>query len=260
MYDIEPELVNKDTLSSLVYYQCNPEKVLVDFLRFHLPIAGLGGEDSKINPPITLGHPLYTDEVAQNEKGERNFPRIGVEWVRDIPKTSIGQGYSGVFSKTQGFLDLLRELREQKEGRRFVTDAQIDRVMNARFLEQFQQQVISEIVIAGFSSGNLGRSTSQLIYQCIDACLPGIMHDISSHYKVSCLYGEASETNLYVDQYGFPIWGFEIPIKIVQTRAIIRVKPEYRFSDIGKVDIFFKNSRTKFEGNFNTDGGNEPEQ
>lgn len=253
MNDLEVEVENLDSLSSLVYYQCPPEETVVEFLRYNIPLAGLSAR--KIECPITLGHPLFTDEVVQNPKGDRNFPRIGVEWTRDTRIDSMGQNYSGVFTPNKNFHEILAEIQQTPQHLRFATDEMLQNLTQATKLEQFVHMVKSEVIIAGFASGGLGRKVSSLIYQAVDASLSGVMHDISQAVGVSVLAGEMHETNIFSDQYGFPIWGFEIPITIVQMRAIIRVKPEYRFSDIRKVDIFFKNSRTKFKGNMGFSNG-----
>jgi hypothetical protein len=226
-------------LSNLVFYTVPPEKVLIDFLRLH--IASLFMEYDIVVSP---GHPIFMDEVVQNPKGDRNFPRIGVEWVRDHRINSVGQNQSGKFRPNDNFRKLVNELRNLDIGRRFASEEVLNRMSQAKVLEMFVHTVKSEIVIAGFATGNKGRMFALEMYQGIDAILSGIMADIQSSYQgVSCFTADSHETNIYSDQYGFPLWGFEIPIFIVQNRATIREIPKYLFPDNSIIDIFLRGTR-----------------
>lgn len=239
-------------MSIVVFYQMPPEDGVIEVLSNLL--VGCGFQDDKnqigVTVPVIAGHPLFEEGISEGG-ADRNFPKVGVEWVTDMRTEYIGQGYER-FRPGNNFRARMDSYKKHlQDTRRMSQDKVIDKLINSKLVEKFHHLVESQIVIAGFASGGAGRKTSRWMYEAVDACIAPLMMDLQELYPgISVKTNPTHEVNLVTDDYGTRLYGFEIPINIVQYRVTIRSVPDYLNPEIKGFDVHLVNSRTRFMGEF----------
>lgn len=223
----------------LTVYRVPPEIVVQAWLARNLPLSGL--PDRGINPPVILGHPLFVEGV-NGEGFDKNFPKVGVEWVRDKRTENTGETFLE-FRPSANWKQSIQAMKDTPKHERAASDDAIDALTRASHVQSFTHMVESTVVISGFASGGAGRNTMRSIYETIDSMLSAMVHDISQVFNVSVLYDGDHEVNITSEQFASPVWGFEIPIRIAQMRRIFRPKV---VTDITAFDISLVGSRTQF--------------
>jgi len=211
-------------MSYLVIYPFPPENGIKAYLKRELDNSWL--PERKINVNVVQGHPLFTEGINQDTI-DKFFPVIGVEWVRDKREMYLGQAFRE-YRNTDDIRSFLQSMKTIPPHERTVTDTAIDKLCDAEFIEQFAHLVISDVVVAGYTSGGNGRSTLRFIYEAVDGIIEGICHDISCNYEGTSLYLMPNiEKNIQSEQFGMPVWGFELMLQVVQPRITIREKKDY---------------------------------
>ncbi|TGK41225.1 hypothetical protein [Leptospira andrefontaineae] len=237
----------RDKGAILVTYSVPPEDAVVEYLSQTLPLTGL--IDRKIDAPIIHGHPLFTEGISQSGTNSQ-FPKIGVEWVRDIPTQSLGLNERH-FKNSEEFSGYLNEISKREDSKRAAPKSLIDRFARESYLQEFSHHVESEIAIVGFASGHAGRKTAQWLFETVHSLILLMENDLPILYPGSrVLLPDSAEPNLNTQDFPEPLWGFEISVRILQIRSIFRTKPSYLFPDIKGFDVHLKGSKTRFEGNF----------
>lgn len=239
-------------MALVVFYQMPPEDGTIEVLTKLLEDCGFKDDSNQIGVtvPVIAGHPLFEEGISEGG-ADRNFPKIGVEWVTDMRTEYIGQGYER-FRPGENFKAKMNSYKTYlQDKRRMSQDSIIDKLTTSKLVEKFHHLVESQIVIAGFSSGGSGRKTSKWMYEAVDGCIAPLMMDLQELYPgISVKTNSHHEVNLVTDDYGTRLWGFEIPINIVQYRVTIRSVPDYLNPEIKGFDVHLVNSRTKFMGDF----------
>jgi hypothetical protein len=227
-------------MSYLVLYKFSPEIGLKTYLESNLKESGL--IDRKIPINVVLGHPLFVEGFS-NETPEKFFPVVGLEHVTDTRIESIGQNYK-LIKNTDTLKEQFQNYKTIETTQRIELDYIVDELTQAESIERFIHSVESQVIIAGFTSGNHGRSTLRLLYNAVDGILDGVCHDIMREAQgVKVEVQSNIQMNIESDQFGFPVWGFEIPLKIIQPRMTIRSKSAHTKNIF---DVHLKNSRTEF--------------
>ncbi|EIE01440.1 hypothetical protein [Leptospira licerasiae] len=250
-YDLREEEDRKrdgrDKGAILVTYAVPPEDAVVEYLSLTLPLTGLS--DRKIDAPIIHGHPLFTEGISQSGTNSQ-FPKIGVEWVRDIPTQSLGLNEKH-FKNSEEFVQYLNEIVKRSDSKRAAPKSLIDKFAQEKYFQEFSHHVESEIAIVGFASGHAGRKTSQWLFETVHSILLLMENDLPILYPgCRVLLPDSAEPNLNTQDFPEPLWGFEITVRILQVRSIFRTKPSYLFPDIKGYEIHLKGSKSRFEGGF----------
>jgi hypothetical protein len=206
-------------MAILVKYQIPPEETVFQHLSGLLNLVGLNLRN--IDCPVILGHALFNEGIS-NSGQERNFPKIGVEWINDRRNESIGLNYKNILVDTNLRADFLRYKAKLSENLRLSNNDIITEMIMATELESWSHQIESEVIISGYATGGSGRRTLRWIYEAVDSCLSPMLHDISSTYDVTTFLGETAEVNLMVEAYGMTVWGFEVPVRISQIKTTYR--------------------------------------
>jgi hypothetical protein len=236
----------EDKGAILVTYSCPPEDTVLDYLKENLPLLGL--DEREIDVPIIQGHPMFQEGIS--EKGvDSLLPKIGVEWARDTRTESLGLN-EHTFRPGKNFYEMLNEYSQRPDSRRLPSQSFIDRFSKAKVIQQFQWMVQSEVVITGFTTGVTGRKVCQWLYEAVDGLLAPMQNDLSTIPGISILLPEQSEPNISVSDFAKPVFGFEIMVKIVQTRNVWRIKPDFIFPLSKKFEVHLKGSKSRFEGSF----------
>lgn len=239
----------------LTTYIAPPEDIIYDFLAETVQLTGLISRNFDI--PIIKGHPLFQEGISETGI-DGLLPKIGVEWANDRRIESLGM--NEITTKPdENFFDILNSLSQLPDSRRMPAQEFIDRLSQAKKIQQFQWLVQSEVVITGFASGTAGRKSNQWMFETCDGILPLIQNDIPIYYPgCSIILNQESEPNLSSTDFGKPVFGFEIKISVVQTRNTWRVKPDFIFPKTKKFEVHFKGSKTRFEGNFGLETYGKP--
>lgn len=230
-------------MSYLVLYKFSPEIGLRYFIEKNLLETGLIERKVPIN--VILGHPLFV-EGFNNNTPEKYFPVIGVEWVTDTRIEYIGQSFLDK-KQTDLFRQQIQTYKDTPQPERSASDFMIDQLTESTRIQKFQHNVESQVIIAGFASGGNGRSTLRALYEALDGVLDGVCHDIMAMYQgVKVEIMPNVQMNIQTDQYGFMVWGFEFPVRVIQPRLTYRTVVHYPENEINKFDVHLKNSNTKF--------------
>jgi hypothetical protein len=239
-------------MPTVVFYQIPPEDAVIEVLTPMLADYGLTTElgGRGVSVPVIAGHPLFSEGISEGV-ADREFPKIGVEWTYDERQEFIGQGYEQ-FKPSNDFRERMQSYKNAlQDKKRVSSDGILDALCGAKLVEKFHHRVESKVVIAGFASGGAGRRLARWMYEAVDSCLAPLLMDLQTLYPgISILTSNHHEVNLTTDEYGTRLWGFEVPISIVQFRTTIRSVPEYNSPDITGFDIHLVNSRTRFMGSF----------
>lgn len=230
----------------LIQYQTPPEETVYNYLTKNLMEVGL--EHKNLSVPVVFGHALFSEGISEMGQ-ERNFPKIGIEWTQDRHlDPSFSRNYT-----VKKMDDLLKQkiisYRDfLEESRRISSDEVIQSIVESDFVEKWDYNVESEIIISGYATGGAGRRAIRWIFEAVNGVLYPTLMDISESCKVSCKMPDTMDVNLMIELYGMTAWGFEFPIKISQIKTVYRKK--VIFSEPAK-NIFPDNS----QGNINNNNG-----
>lgn len=231
----------------LVTYAAPPEDVVVDYFQKSIALVGL--EERSVSVPVEHGHPLFQPGLSKSGPDSK-FPKIGIEWVSDRNIQSLGQNTHS-FAKDKDFLEFLTRIAEQPDSHRIPNQAFLDRFSRQKHFQQFQHIVESDVVVCGFSSGQSGRIVNRWVYESALAISNLLVNDIPIQFPgISVTLPEDTEPNLSTTDFAHPLWGFELKIKIIQTRSIFRTKPDWLFPDTRRFDVHLDKSKTRLEGHF----------
>ncbi len=231
----------------LFTYPAPPEDAVVDYFRQCLPLTGLG--ERNISVPIEHGHPLYQQGVSTKGPNSK-FPKIGVECATEKHTQFLGLNEHH-FQNSNSFLKYLESIAELPESKRLPSKAFLDSFSRQKNIQQLQFTCESDVVIIGFVTGNAGRTTNRFLYDSSLAVTLLLANDLPIlHPGVSVFLPEDTEPNLTTTDFAEPFWGFEIRVRIVQTKSIFRTKPAFLFPDIQSFDVSLSRSRTQFKGEF----------
>ncbi|PJZ29095.1 hypothetical protein [Leptospira kmetyi] len=237
----------RDNGAVLFTYPVPPEDAVVDYFRICLPLLGI--EERNISVPIEHGHPLYQQGVS-NKGSNTKFPKIGIECATERHTQFLGLNEHH-FQNSNSFLEYLGSIAELPESKRLPSKAFLDSFSRQKNIQQLQFTCESDVVITGFVTGNSGRVTNRFLYDSSLAVSLLLANDLPVlHPGVSVFLPEDSEPNLTTTDFAEPFWGFEIRVKLVQTKSIFRTKPSFLFSDKPKFDVSLSRSKTRFEGRF----------
>lgn len=232
--------------SILSLHACNPEVVIVEWLRDNLPFTDL--KERGIHARAIQGHPLYPDEPNQEGEGSM-LPAIGVDWVTDHPGSYIGGGFSE-FYPTERWRTLLNNYRQLPLHGRSASDRAVDELASAAKIQSWHQHVESRVVVCGFASGGNGRQVARILYGTVLAAIPVMCHDIAvaiPGVKVYLPEQSSIEVSVTIDGIAGDPVGFELALSVQQMKRTFRTVPaELWGSDKWKFDIFYSNSRTEF--------------
>ncbi len=228
----------------IIQYQTPPEETLYSYLTKNLMKVGL--EHKNLSVPIVFGHALFSEGISEMGQ-ERNFPKIGIEWTQD-------RHLDPTFSRNHVIKKMDDELRTKiisyrnflEESRRVSSDEAIQSIIESEFVEKWDYQVESEIIISGYATGGAGRRAIRWIFEAVNGVLYPTLMDISNECKVSCKMPDAMDVNLMIELYGMTAWGFEFPVKISQLKTIYRGKDI--FSEPAK-NVFPDNSQGSINNN-----------
>lgn len=225
----------------LVTHAAPPEHAVKLWLELHLPLAGL--KHRQIDCPVIHGHPVYQEGISQ-EGIDAAFPKIGVEWTRDMRTDYLGENFEE-FRPDDEWRARLNDYKKLPQSQRAASDQMIDQLTVAPWIQKWSHSVKSEVLIAGFASGGQGRNTSKALYETVEGLLSPMGHDLEEAFPgVSQIYSENAETSIQVDNFASPVYGWEIMIHLVQVRTIYRERPAYLFTDNPQFDIHMEDSRT----------------
>ena len=231
-------------MAYIVLYKFPPENGIKYFLEKNLSDSGL--KERKIEYQIIQGHPLFNN-TNNSESPDKFFPAIGVEWITDTRQDFIGQNFNEIYNNDRLKLDF-QNYKTIPIHDRAISDNQLDILTNAKKLQRFIHKVESRVIIAGFTSGGTGRPTLRSIYEVVDGVLEGMTHDIMGLFQgVKVDIEKNNEVNISASQFGFPVWGFEIGLKITQPRITIRSIPYYPEEEIRCFDVYLEKSKTVFK-------------
>ncbi|AGS80470.1 hypothetical protein [Leptospira alstonii] len=231
----------------LITYPAPPEDVVVDYFRINIPLTGL--EYRNINVPIEHGHPLYQEGISTKGPNTK-FPKIGIECATEKHTQFLGLNELH-FENSEKFLEYLKKISELPESRRIASKSFLDEFSNKKYFQQFQFTCESDVIITGFVTGAAGRNTNKFLYDSALATTLLLANDLPVMYPgLTVFLPEDTEPNLTTTDFSEPFWGFEIKLKIVQTKSIFRTKPAFLFPDIKTFDVSLTRSRTRFEGRF----------
>ncbi|MEQ8353859.1 MAG: hypothetical protein RH862_20440 [Leptospiraceae bacterium] len=232
-----------------------PENTVKLWLQGNLPLTGL--RTRNVDAPVINGHPLFVEGISESGF-DRNFPRVGVEWTRDIREDYIGHNFRR-FKPTDRFRAALHNYTSSlPRESRAAPEAAAEELGEADIVETWLHMVQSEVIIAGFTSGGAGRPTLRILYETVESLMAPMAQDIMEAFPgVKVDIDETHEVNITSNQFASPVWGFEIPIKLRQPRRVFRKKPAHLFPDITGFDIHMEDSRTVFKtrGLFDFDAG-----
>lgn len=232
-------------MSYIVLYKFPPENGVAYFLRKNLDFTGL--KERKINVQVIQGHPLFTNS-NNSESEDKFFPAIGVEWISDTRQDFINLNFSE-FKNYDGLREDFQAYKQIPIHERAVSDEQLDTLTNAKLLQRWIHKVESKVIIAGFVSGGQARPALRALYETVDGILEGISQDIMQHFQgVIVDIEKNNEVNISAaSQFGQPVWGFEVGLRITQPRITIRSKPFYPENEIKGFDVYIRNSKTIFK-------------
>ncbi|PJZ51528.1 hypothetical protein [Leptospira adleri] len=237
----------RDRGAILITYPAPPEDTVVEYFRNSLPLTGLALRN--IDVPIEHGHPLYQEGVSTTGPNTK-FPKIGIECTTDRNTQFLGLNEHH-FKNSESFRKYLTKISELPESQRLPTKAFLDEFSRKKNFQQLQYTVESEVVICGFATGNAGRNTNKWIYDAALAVTMLMANDLPVLYPgLTVFLPEDTEPNLSTADFSEPFWGFEIRVKLIQTKSIFRTKPSFLFPDISSFDVFLSGSKTRLEGNF----------
>lgn len=223
----------------LIHYQCPPEDAIIHLLKNLIKESKL--IERNVDAPIVPGHPLFAEGISDSV--DTQFPKYGVEWVRDHRTDSIGMNAD----KIRPTDELKTRLQEYKkflsDTYRVSADKEIDELCRSNEWHIWKHTVESEVVISGFASGGTGRRTAKWMYETVDGVIAPLIEDLGTVYNVSCKTSDVHEVNIQMDSFATPVWGFEIPLKICQVRTTFRTPPKTS-PDKLFFDIFIKDSKT----------------
>ncbi|EMJ64573.1 hypothetical protein [Leptospira sp. P2653] len=232
----------RDKGAVLFTYPAPPEDAVVDYFRICLPLLGL--EERNISVPIEHGHPLYQQGISTKGSNTK-FPKIGIECATEKHTQFLGLNEHH-FQNSNSFLEYLESIAELPESKRLPSKAFLDSFSRQKHIQQFQFTCESDVVITGFVTGNAGRTTNRFLYDSSLAVTLLLSNDLPIlHPGISVFLPEDSEPNLTTTDFAEPFWGFEIRVKLVQTKSIFRTKPDFLFPDIKSFDVSLSRSRTK---------------
>lgn len=229
----------------LVQYQVPPEETLIKFLSKNLQLAGL--EHRNINVPVIMGHALFAEGISEMGS-ERNFPKIGVEWTQD-------RHIDLTFSRNYSLVKMSDSLRDKiisyrtflEESKRISSDEVLQTIIESDYVERWDYNVESEIIVSGYATGGAGRRAIRWIFEAVTGVLFPTLMDISVECKVSCKMPDAMDVNLMIESYGTTAWGFEFPVRISQIKSVFRKK--IMFTDISEGDKNNSNGSDNGQGN-----------
>ncbi|MCG6170230.1 hypothetical protein [Leptospira sanjuanensis] len=237
----------RDNGAILFTYPAPPEDVVVEYFRNYLPLTGI--EERNLNVPISHGHPLYQEGVSSKGPNTK-FPKIGVECATEKHTQFLGLNEHH-FKNSETFIQHLEKIAELPDSKRLSSKAFLDSFSRQKQIQQLQFNCESDVIITGFVTGNAGRKINQFLYDSSLATTLLLANDLPILYPgTSVFLPEDTEPNLTTTDFAEPFWGFEIRVRIVQTKSIFRTKPAFLFPDKVKFDVSLRNSRTRFENNF----------
>ncbi|RHX90247.1 hypothetical protein DLM76_20505 [Leptospira yasudae] len=235
----------RDKGSILITYPAPPEDAVVNFFRECLPLTGISKRN--LDVPVVHGHPLYQEGISVTGPNSK-FPKIGIECASERHTQFLGLNDLH-FQNSEQFLRYLEEISQLPESQRLATKAFIDEFSRNKNFQQIQLSVESDVYITGFSTGNAGRNTNKFLYDASLAVTLLLANDLPILFPgLTVFLPEDTEPNLTTTDFSEPFWGFEIKVKLVQTKSIFRIKPSWLFPDTKSFDVFLKKSRTRFEG------------
>lgn len=234
----------RDKGAILLTYPAPPEDAVVNFFRDCLPLTGISKRN--LDVPVVHGHPLYQEGISTKGPNSK-FPKVGIECASERHTQFLGMNDLH-FENSESFLKYLEDISQLPESQRLSTKAFLDEFSRSKMIQQVQLNVESDVIITGFSTGNAGRNTNKFLY---DACLAVTLllaNDLPILYPgLTVFLPEDTEPNLTTTDFSEPFWGFEIKVRLVQTKSIFRLKPVWLFPDTKSFDVFLKKSRTRFE-------------
>ncbi|TGM04857.1 hypothetical protein EHQ76_07385 [Leptospira barantonii] len=237
----------QDKGAALFTYPVPPEDAVVKYFRNCLPLFGL--EERNISVPIEHGHPLYQQGISQKGSNTK-FPKLGIECAIEKHTQFLGLNEHH-FQNSNSFLEYLNSIAELPESKRLPSKSFLDSFSRQKHIQQLQFTCESDVIITGFITGNAGRTTNRFLYDSSLAVTLLLANDLPILYPgVSVFLPEDSEPNLTTTDFAEPFWGFEIRVRIVQSKSIFRTKPAFLFPDIEKFDVSLSRSRTQFKGKF----------
>ncbi|EMO54829.1 hypothetical protein [Leptospira noguchii] len=238
----------QDRGAVFITYPAPPEDVVVDYFRNNITLTGL--EERNLNIPIIHGHPLFQEGISSKGPNTK-FPKIGIECATERHTQVLGLNEHH-FKNSVQFLNYLTEISQSPESRRLPTKSFLDEFSRNQYFQQFQFNCESDVIITGFSSGASGRNSNKFIYDSSLALTLLMTNDLPVLYPgVTVFLPEDTEPNLTTNDFAEPFWGFEIKVKIVQTKSIFRTKPKFLFPDTKEFDLYLSKSRSQFK-NMNT--------
>jgi hypothetical protein len=215
----------------LIQYQAPPEETVFTYLSNNLNLVGL--ESRNLSVPIVFGHALFSEGISEMGQ-ERNFPKIGIEWTQD---RHLEQSFSRNYSVLKVNDELKNKLISYRsfldESKRISSDEVIQQILESEYVEKWDFNVESEVIISGYATGGAGRKSIRWIFEAVNGVLYPTLMDISEICRVSCKMPDAMDVNLMIESYGMTAWGFEFPIKISQIKTVYRKK--ILFPDIQRV-------------------------
>lgn len=237
----------RDKGAILVTYAAPPEETVKSFVETNLPLTGIN--DRNIDIPVIFGHPMFQEGIS-SDGIDGLLPKIGVEWARDSRTDYLGLNERH-FKSNDDFLEFLNTFSQRPDTRRMPSNQFLQRFAEAKYLQQFQHTVKSEVLITGFASGPTGRKVAQWMYEAVDGIVSLMAHDFPILYPgLGVFISENSETNLSSSDFGLPIFGFEVKVILTQVRTTFRTKPHYLFPETSNFEVHFKDSKTRFQGSF----------
>jgi len=245
----------RDRGAIMVTYAAPPEDSVKKYIEDNLELTGI--KERNVDCPVIIGHPLFQEGISE-QGADGLLPKIGIEWVRDVRTEFIGLSEEH-FKNTEEFRNYLDELSQKPDSKRMPSVNTIDQIYKSKFLQVFKWKVESEVVISGFASGNAGRKVSHWLYESVDMLMTLLANDFPYLYQgATAILSDSSEPNISSNDFGLPVFGFEVKVYISQIRQTYRTKPDYLFKSPKKIDFHAENSRSEInfnsfdQGNFNT--------
>ncbi|MCG6195660.1 hypothetical protein LFX25_20670 [Leptospira sp. FAT2] len=235
----------RDKGAILFTYPAPPEDSVVSFFRDCLPLTGISKRN--LDVPVEHGHPLFQEGISTKGTNTK-FPKIGIECSSERHTQFLGLNDLH-FQNSDEFLKYLEKISQLPESQRLASKAFLDKFSRNKFFQQLQFNVESDVIVTGFATGNAGRNTNKFLYDASLAVTLLLANDLPILYPgLTVFLPEDTEPNLSTTDFSEPFWGFEIKVRLVQTKSIFRTKPSWLFPDMKSFDVFLNKSRTEFQG------------